>query len=116
MHELSYVLDIIDSVQSVKEKEGFSKVNKIIVNVGQMSGVVPFYLNKYFEEAKKGTFLADTILETVEKEVIIKCEGCNKEYTPRKETRYKCPFCGERKGKLIQGKGITIENIEVEDE
>ena len=116
MHELSYILDIINSVQEVKEKENLLEIKKIVVDVGQMSGVVPFYLHKYYKDAIKGTFLEYTELITNEVAVKILCEGCGKEYTPDKENRYKCPECGERKGKLIQGKGIIIKEIVVEDD
>ncbi len=116
MHELSYILDIINSVQEVKEKENLLEIKKIVVDVGQMSGVVPFYLHKYYDEAIKGTFLEHTELITNEVEVKILCESCGKEYTPDKENRYRCPACGERKGKLIQGKGIIIKEIVVEDD
>ncbi len=116
MHELSYILDIISSVQDVKEKENLEDIKEIHVNVGKMSGVVPFYLDKYFQDAKKNTFLENTKLIIEEKEVIIECEGCGEKYTPSKEEKYRCPKCGERKGKLLQGKGITIEKIVVEDD
>ncbi len=115
MHELSYILDIISSVKDVKEKEDLKDIKEIYVNVGKMSGVVPFYLDKYYQEAKKNTFLENTKLIIDEKEVVIECEGCGEKYTPSKEQKYKCPKCGERKGKLLQGKGITIEKIVVDD-
>ena len=115
MHELSYILDIIDTVNGALENDSIKEVKTIVVDVGKMSGVVPFYLDKYFEEAKKGTIFSNTKLEINEIDVKIQCEKCKTIYIPDKENRYKCPKCGERKGELLQGKGITINNIIVED-
>ncbi len=115
MHELSYILDIIDTVNERKMIEGAEKVTKIVVEVGKMAGIVPFYLNKYFDEVKAEASLDEAQLEVIEMEVKIKCSGCDNIYTPDKANRYKCPVCGERSGDLIQGKGITIREIVVED-
>ena len=115
MHELSYIIDIVNTVSEEMENSKIKKVKKIIVDVGEMSGVVPYYLHKYYPEAVKGTKLNDTELETNMVEVLIKCEGCGNDYHPDKQNRYKCPKCGERKGSLLQGKGIQIKALEVED-
>ncbi|WP_242876761.1 hydrogenase maturation nickel metallochaperone HypA/HybF [Butyrivibrio sp. ob235] len=115
MHELSYIIDIVNAVQEEAEKNNIMKVKKIIVDVGEMSGVVPYYLHKYYPEAVKGTNLSDTELETNLIEVQIQCEGCGNTYHPDKENRYKCPDCGERKGKLLKGKGIQINSLEIEE-
>jgi len=116
MHELSYVLDIIDQAANIKEKEKAKKIKQITVDVGEMSGVVPYYLDKYFKESIKDTFLENTELKIFEKEVIIKCENCGSEYHPEAKNYYCCPDCNGRAGKLIQGKGVIIKNIVIEDE
>ncbi len=116
MHELSYVLDIINSVNDLVDNENVKSIKKVVVEVGEMSGVVPFYLEKYYGEAKKGTNLEESELVIEEKKVIIECERCKNNYNPVSEYGYKCPECGERKGKLLQGRGIIIKEVVVEDE
>ena len=115
MHELSYIIDIVNTVNEEIENSKIKQVKKIIVDVGEMSGVVPYYLHKYYPEAVKGTQLQDAELETNLIEVEIECEGCGNKYHPDKENRYRCPVCQERKGKLLRGKGIQIRSLEVED-
>ncbi len=115
MHELSYVLDIINSVNDLIANQNVKSVEKIRVEVGEMSGVVPFYLQKYFAEAKKGTKLEQSDLEIEEKKVLIECEACKMRYNPVSQFGYKCPECGERKGKLLEGRGIIIKEVVVED-
>ena len=115
MHELSYVLDIIDSVNTTFEKSNAKKINKVYVDVGEMSGVVPYYLDKYYKDSIKGTNLEGSELIITEKEVRFQCLDCGTEYHPTSEYEYACPKCTSRKGKLLQGKGIQIEKIEIED-
>ena len=115
MHELSYVLDIIDSVNSTLEVNNAKKVNKVYVDVGEMSGVVPYYLDKYYKESVSGTKLEGSELIISEKEVRFLCLDCKTDYHPTAEYEYACPLCTSRKGKLLQGKGIQIEKIEIED-
>ena len=115
MHELSYIIDIVNTVVQEMETQKIDRVNKIIVDVGEMSGVVPYYLHKYYPEAVKDTKLKDTLLETNEVEVKIECEACKTIYHPDKNNKYRCPKCNERKGKLLKGKGIQIRSIEIEE-
>lgn len=115
MHELSYIIDIVNTVSEEMESRKIEKVNKIVVDVGEMSGVVPTYLHKYFPEAVKGTKLKDALLETNEILVEIQCDGCNTVYHPDKTNNYRCPNCNGRAGKLLKGKGIQIKSIEIEE-
>ena len=111
MHELSYILDIIETTNEAKLENGLKTIKKIKVDVGKMSGVLPYYLNKYFDEVKHDYDLQDSSLEINEIEVVIECSNCKSKYVPGKEYNYKCPKCGERSGKLIQGKGVTVREI-----
>ncbi|WP_026658493.1 hydrogenase maturation nickel metallochaperone HypA/HybF [Butyrivibrio sp. AC2005] len=115
MHELSYILDIVNTVMDEMDAQNIESVKKIVVDVGEMSGVVPYYLHKYYPEAIKNTKLSETVLEINEIQVEIQCEGCNRVYHPDKNNKYRCPYCSERKGKLLKGKGIMISSIEIEE-
>ena len=97
------------------EQDGIKKVNKIVVDVGEMSGVIPYYLHKYYPDVVKNTQLEHAQLITNDIKVEIECEECKTIYHPEKIYSYKCPKCGERKGNLIRGKGIQIKNIEIEE-
>lgn len=112
MHEMSYVTRIVAmAMDSAKD----SKIKSIHVLVGKTSGILPYYLNKYYTKAVEGTPLAGS--ELICEEVLVKalCEECGKEYFPDKSNRYLCPNCGGKRAKIIEGKDIVIKSITVED-
>ena len=82
MHELSYIIDIVNTVLDETKNRSIKKVKKIEVDVGEMSGVIPYYLHKYYPEVVAGTELNDTVLVTNEIEVKIKCEECGNNNSP----------------------------------
>ena len=109
MHEMSYVTKIVAmAMDSAKD----SKIKSIHVLVGKTSGVLPYYLNKYYTKVVEGTPLDGT--ELICEEVPVKAL-CGKEYFPDKSNRYLCPNCGGKKAKIIEGKDIVIKSITVED-
>ena len=113
MHEMSYVTKI---VAMAMESANGSKIKKINVLVGKTSGILPYYLNKYYTKVIEGTALEGSELICEEVPVKALCEECNTEYYPDKKNRYLCPNCGGKKAKIIEGKDIVIKNITVEDE
>ena len=72
-------------------------------------------MHKYYPEAVKGTILENAQLVCEEVPVKALCEGCEIEYYPDKSNHYLCPNCGSRKAHIIEGKGVTLKNVIVED-
>ena len=44
MHELGIVFHIIKQVRQVAEQNGATHVSKVVMNIGEVSTVVPYYL------------------------------------------------------------------------
>lgn len=114
MHEMSYVIRFTNLALQTALQSGASKVYKVCVSVGEMTGVLPEYLHKYYPQAVKGTLLEDSVLETVMVPAKIRCEDCGCEYHPSREYEYKCPHCRSVRGKIIEGRGVTLTRIEME--
>ncbi|MCR5654292.1 MAG: hydrogenase maturation nickel metallochaperone HypA [Lachnospiraceae bacterium] len=111
MHEMSYCISIVNMAVAAAKENELKTVEKISVEVGEMTGVLPYYLNLYFPEAAKGTILEGCELEIIEVPVTLVCADCNKTYHPDKEHAYNCPDCGSHKGKLIAGRDVSLRNI-----
>ncbi len=99
----------------VAKENNAAKVKSIVVEIGKTSGVMPYYMHKYYPEAAKGTILEDAELICEEVPVKALCEECGEEYYPTSENRYLCTNCGGRKAHIIEGKGVTLKNIVIED-
>ena len=116
MHEMSYISKMVSMAIDVASTNKAKAVKSITVQIGKTSGVMPYYMHKYFPTAAKGTILEGA--ELICEEVAVKafCEECNTEYYPDKSNGYLCPNCGGRRAHIIEGKGVTLKNVVIEDE
>ncbi len=107
---------MVNMACEIAEENKIKRIKSIEVEIGKTTGVMPYYMYKYYPEATKGTILEGS--ELICKEVLVKalCEECNSEYFPSRENRYLCPVCGGRKAHIIEGKGVILKNVTVEDE
>ncbi|MCR5606747.1 MAG: hydrogenase maturation nickel metallochaperone HypA [Treponema sp.] len=115
MHEMSYISRMVSMAIDIAKENNATKVKSIVVQIGKTSGVMPYYMYKYYPSVVKGTILESTELICEEVPVKALCEECGKEYFPNSENRYLCTYCGGKKARIIEGKGVTLKNIVIED-
>ena len=86
MHEMGIVAEIIKLTEEQAKAEGAEKVNRLVVQLGQASSVVPQLLKTCFKMAIKNTMLEDSKLEIeiipdsreiILKEIQIKTDSAN---------------------------------------
>ena len=82
MHEMSYITKMVVLAIDVAKDNDARAVKKIEIDIGKASGVMPFYMYKYYPEAVKNTILEGSELVCREVPVKALCEECNKEYLP----------------------------------
>ncbi len=111
MHEMSYVVRVVNLALKKCEEENLTDIKKIVVSIGQMVGIEPYYMEKYYSQAIKDTLLEGSEIECEILPVIAKCENCRKEYHPSKENDYMCPECGSGTAKTIQGREFILKQI-----
>ena len=114
MHELSYVLRLIKQISEYFEKsplEPGESVEALLVDVGNTTGVIPDWLDRYYRESTGGTVLEGSRLDINQIPVSIKCRDCGDTYYPEKENRYLCPVCGSKRGEMISGREFFIKKI-----
>lgn len=120
MHEMSYVVRMVNLAQKTVENELAKdarpfRVKKIVVSVGEMTGVIPMYLHRYYPEAVKGTLLEGSELETEDLPAMVRCLDCETEYHPSVENEYSCPNCRGIQGKVTQGRDVLLKEVVVEE-
>ena len=113
---MSYIAKMVNMAEEVARENNAKTIKKIVVEIGKTSGVMPYYMYKYFPDASKGTMLEGAELECLEVPVKALCEECGKEYLPSREYRYLCPNCGGRKAHIIEGKGVMLKDVVIADE
>ena len=112
MHEMSYCIRIVQMALDAAKEHELNRIRRLTVEVGEMTGVLPYYLKLYFPEAARGTILEETTLDIIEVSVSSECEDCKKVYHPDRENGYCCPVCGSHRAKLLAGREVSIRNME----
>jgi hydrogenase nickel incorporation protein HypA/HybF len=110
MHELGIMINVVNSIEKIAAENGVTKIETLVLQVGELSPVVPHYLEAVYPAAVDGTLLQDTKLEI---EVIpgnALCKQCGSEFNliANKKT---CPDCGNADWELISGTGFLIKEI-----
>ena len=111
MHELGICDAMLKMVRGVMKDEGLEGINKITVEVGNLSGVVPRFMEECWVAVVDGTELEGTVL--VAEEVIgrAKCLDCGVEFDADLN-KLKCPECGGDMLTPLSGRDLTIKEIE----
>lgn len=112
---MSYIVNMIDIALNELKDRPDAVPKRLVIEVGQMTGVLPEYLHKYFPIAAKGTRLSGASLEIISVPVEVQCSHCSASYHPEKSHRYLCPVCGEKAAKLLHGRECKVKSLEVEE-
>ena len=113
MHELGIVFYIIRDVKKVAEENHVGHVSAVVMDIGEVSTVVPEYLTDCWRwAADKEEMLKGCELKVNTIPAVTHCEDCGAEYGT---VRYgkKCPHCGSEHTFLLQGNQVEIKEIEV---
>jgi len=114
MHELGVIIEIVNTVQKLCEEEGIEKVHSLTLQVGEISSVVPRFLEECYPAAVDGSFMEDTklIIETVPANAL--CRSCNRIYrvldNPNQDKNI-CPVCSSKETELLSGREFNIKEI-----
>lgn len=79
MHELSVVADLFTIIEEQARQAGATRVTRVRVLIGELSGVVPELFRTAFHSYKKGTIADKARLEVKITRVKFKCHGCGQE-------------------------------------
>lgn len=112
MHEMSLVINFVDIAKEYASKANAAKVEKVVLQVGELTGAVPHYLEIFYPAVVEGTILegSELIIETVEASVF--CTDCGTTYNPCK-TDLKCPNCQSEKCDIIDGQRMFVKEIAI---
>jgi hydrogenase nickel incorporation protein HypA/HybF len=110
MHEYSIALSIVEIAEKEVEKYGAKGVEKIELDIGQLSGIEVVALDFAWEPAVTGS-----VLETSQKTINIvegeaTCNDCHKRYRV-KEIYDACPECGSYMKEITKGKELRIKSL-----
>ncbi|AGA91288.1 hydrogenase nickel insertion protein HypA [Thioflavicoccus mobilis 8321] len=112
MHELSICLSLIEQVQQIAKDHGATRVDRILLQIGPLSGVEPALLESAYPMAATGTLSAQAELVIETMPVRVRCNDCGQE-TEVKPNRLLCGACGGYHTKLLSGTEMLLANLEL---
>lgn len=110
MHELGILYHVVKTVQGFAAEQGLSQIEAIVLQVGELSPVVPRYLEACFPAAIDGTPLEHTQLRIEMIPANGLCGGCGKVFRIP-EAQGVCPHCGGTAYETLSGKDFCIKEI-----
>ena len=107
MHELGTVFYVIREVEQVVEENHLTKVASVTLEIGEVSGIIPYYLTDCWQWAiQKSQYLKEAELK-----IVTFCEDCKQTYPTVKYAKI-CPHCKSEHTYLVSGNEYNIKEIE----
>ena len=113
MHEYSVVQSLLESCEEHARVNEASKITKVVVKIGVLSGVEPELLKTAFDTFKEQTVCdgADFILNI--QKLQIECLECDTVSILEKH-EFSCPKCQSTNIKVTDGEDMYLMSLEME--
>jgi hydrogenase nickel incorporation protein HypA/HybF len=110
MHELGVIIEVVKTVENFAKKNSVTKIDNLVLQIGELSSMIPKYIKACYPAAVDGTLMEDTKLEI---EILPGngiCKTCNSVFNFIQHEG-KCPECESKEIELISGKEFLIKEI-----
>ncbi|WP_238883829.1 hydrogenase maturation nickel metallochaperone HypA [Clostridium sp. YIM B02551] len=110
MHEIGVMMEVVKTVENFAKKNSISKIETLVLQIGELSSMIPRYIEACFPAAVDGTLLKDTKLKIEVLPGNAMCKKCNKVFNLI-ENNNKCPHCESREWEILSGREFMIKEI-----
>jgi hydrogenase nickel incorporation protein HypA/HybF len=116
MHEMGVLFTMAEQVHKIAQDNHVSNVSAVTVEVGQISGILPFFLKKYYLiVTEDDPLLRNSRLIIHETPAQGICQNCQTLYHIKK-CKGLCPACQSRRRTVISGRDFILKSIETKVE
>lgn len=112
MHEAGLAQSALDIASERAHERGATRIQGLVLQVGDLSGVVPEALRFALEALSAGTNAEGAWFEIEVVPVECHCPACNCPFRPM-DVIYACPTCGTISSDVRQGHELTLLSMEV---
>ena len=113
MHEMSLCESVLQVIQEHAERQGFSRVKTVWLEIGDLAGVELDAMRFSFDAVTRGTLADHAMLEIIEVPGEAWCMRCAKS-VPAKQRFDACPECGSFQLQVTGGEEMKVKELEVE--
>ena len=110
MHEAAISEALLEKLASLAGRNGWSRILRVKVQLGLLSGVVPEALEFAFEALSQGTPAEGAVLQMETEPARFSCESCGDLKLGRLD--FICPNCGGMLKLLQAGRGILLCEVQ----
>ena len=110
MHELGIMIEAAKTVEAFARKNSLTAIDTVVLQVGELSAVVPQYAQSCWPAAVDRTMLEDTKLRIEVIRADAMCRKCGTLFNPVTHMK-KCPDCGGDEWELMKGKEFLIKEV-----
>lgn len=110
MHELGIIIEVVKQVEDFAKENNLKEIEKLVLQVGELSSMLPKYIEDVYPIAVEHSSLKNTILEIEMLPGLGTCKDCNFGYNLvlNKNT---CPMCGSNNYLVISGTEFMIKEV-----
>lgn len=112
MHEIGVVRSMCKTVLDYAKANNVPRVSEIVCEIGELSLVIPRYVEEIYPAVAKDTELENTklIIETIPG--LAECDDCDEIFNVIEFEGY-CPNCGSFEKTVLSGEDFNIKEIHV---
>lgn len=110
MHELDIVIHIVKTVEDFAIDNRLTKIDTLVLQVGELSGVIPRYIEACYPAVVEGTSLQETKLKIEIVPGNALCKKCNKVFNLL-QNDFECPHCGRNEWDILCGRELMIKEV-----
>lgn len=115
MHEMSIAISLLELAEAEAAKHGCTRILRLKVEYGAMSGIMPEALKFCFDALLEGGPHQGAILELIEIPVKLSCPACGASFGAENKPLLLqcCPVCGAISGHNVeQGRELLLSQLE----
>lgn len=115
MHEIGVVRQVIRTVEDFAKENNITKVEEIVLDIGELSLVIPKYIEDIYAVTVQGSILegAKLIMNVIPG--MAECDECDEIFNVIEHEGY-CPNCGSFEKQILTGKDFTIKEIHIPED
>ena len=113
MHEVGIMEGALDMTRRLLEENGGSRLVRVHMTIGSLSGVVPDALQSAFLALKDAYAAGNAALEVTWVEALCRCDDCQEDFLFT-DHGYICPGCGEPALAILRGRELELTRVEWE--
>ena len=115
MHEIGLLRQLVRTVTDFAQERRIRDIREVVVDCGELSLVIPEYLEELYPVAVKDSILQDAKLSIHVVPGLAECEDCDEIFNVV-EHKGRCPNCGSFEKTVLSGREFSVREIVVPED